>query len=70
MIKHILAAVNDHEALARVGDVISLGVVLGALSGLITGLAALLTVIWTGIRIFETDTVQRWLTRKGNDEQG
>jgi FtsH-binding integral membrane protein len=31
------------------------------LAGLLPAIAALFTIIWTGIRIYETNTVQRWL---------
>jgi len=38
--------------------------VLGTLAGLLPAIAALFTIIWTGIRIYETDTVQRWMGKK------
>ena len=27
-------------------------------------IATLLTIVWSGIRIYETDTVQRWIKRR------
>lgn len=46
-------------------DVLSFGVVLGTLTEVLPALAALGTLIWTCIRIYETKTVQRWFG-KGN----
>jgi len=34
---------------------------LGTLVDALPAFAALLTIIWTGIRIYETDTVQKWV---------
>jgi len=48
----------------NVGDGISVLTVVGTLMHYLPAIAALLTIIWTGIRIYETDTVQRLLGRK------
>lgn len=45
------------------GDFFSFTVVLGTIAQMLPSVAALLTVVWTGIRIYETSTVQRWLGR-------
>jgi hypothetical protein len=42
-------------------DVISVTTVVGVLAQMLPHIAALLTIIWTSIRIHETRTVQRWL---------
>ena len=42
-------------------DAISVFTVVGTLSDLLPPMAALVTIIWTGIRIYETETVQRFL---------
>lgn len=47
-------------------DVLSVGIVAGTLAQLLPHLAALLTIIWTLIRIFETETVQAWIRRLRN----
>ena len=47
------------------GDAISLGVVVATIAEWLPALAALLTVVWTAIRIYETHTVQRLLRRDG-----
>lgn len=63
---HSLREVVEH--LKPVGDVISIGALLGSLVQLLPSIAAVLTIVWTAIRIYETDTVQRWLTKgKRND---
>lgn len=54
---------HAHSAAKAVVDAISIGVVIGALSELLPPLAALATLVWTCIRIYESRTVQRWLGR-------
>lgn len=49
-----------------VGDVLSVGTVVGAIVGWLPAIAALFTIIWTAIRIYETRTCQnlfKWLRR-------
>ena len=64
MIKYILSLVSEHEDTARVLDFASLGVVVATIADFLPATAAVLTIIWTAIRIFETQTVQRWISRK------
>jgi len=52
------------EGAKLTGDVLSIATVLGTLAQWLPAIAALFTVIWTGIRIIETDTVQRLLGKK------
>jgi hypothetical protein len=49
------------EDFMRAVDMLSFGVVVGTLTAILPPFAALLTIVWTGIRIYETHTVQRWL---------
>lgn len=49
------------EAVKQIADGVSIITVVGTLAGLLPSIAALFTIIWTGIRIYETATVQRWL---------
>jgi hypothetical protein len=49
-------------------DAISVFTVVGTLSDLLPPMAALVTIIWTGIRIYETDTVQRAIGRRKDDD--
>ena len=45
-------------------DLASVATVLGTLADMLPSIAALFTIVWTSIRIYETDTVQRLLGRK------
>lgn len=51
------------EAGKLIGDAASLTIVTGTLVNLLPSIAALFTIVWTLIRIYETKTVQRWLSR-------
>jgi len=42
-------------------DVTSIGVVVGSLADILPAIAAVLTIVWTIIRIYETKTIQKWL---------
>lgn len=48
-------------------DAVSVLTVVGTLSDILPPVAALITIIWTAIRIYETDTVQGLLGRKSDD---
>jgi hypothetical protein len=52
------------ETLKHVADAASVVTVIGTLTNVLPHAAALFTIIWTSIRIYETDTVQRWLGKK------
>ena len=58
-------SVKDHlsEGTKHVLDGLSVITVLGALVDILPAVAALFTIIWTGIRIYETDTIQGWIRR-------
>ena len=45
-------------------DVASVVTVLGTLVDMLPSVAALFTIVWTAIRIYETNTVQGWLGKK------
>ncbi len=45
-------------------DLVSAGIVVGTLAQLLPHIAALLTIIWTLIRILETDTVKALIKRR------
>lgn len=51
------------EATKAVVDAVSVFTVVGTLSDLLPPLAALFTIVWTAIRIYETETVQKILSR-------
>lgn len=50
-------------------DGLSVVTVVGTLVDMLPSIAALFTIVWTGIRIWETDTMQRALGRKKDAEQ-
>jgi hypothetical protein len=52
------------ESVKVTGDFISILTVLGTLAQILPAVAALLTIIWTCFRIYETKTVQGWLKKK------
>jgi chromate transport protein ChrA len=56
----------DHidPAIKATGDAVSIVTVVGTLAQVLPSIAALLTIVWTTLRIIETDTVQGWLGKK------
>ena len=59
---------NNHgETVKLAGDVLSVTTVAGTLLGMLPSVAAIFTILWTGIRIYETNTVQKLLGRKRDD---
>lgn len=52
------------EAVKTAGDVASIAAMLGSIGAVLPPLAALFTIVWTGIRIYETKTVQDLLRDK------
>ena len=52
------------EGTKHILDGLSLITVLGALVDILPAIAALFTIVWTVIRIYETKTVQGWLGKK------
>jgi hypothetical protein len=45
-------------------DGLSIGTAIASLAGWLPAIAAGFTIVWTAIRIFETDTVQKFFKRK------
>lgn len=54
---------SSEETLKHVIDGFSVGTVVATIAGWLPAIAALFTVIWTAIRIWETRTVQGWMNR-------
>ena len=54
------------EGTKQIVDAVSVVTVVGTLGDILPPMAALFTLIWTAIRIYETDTVQKILG-KGDD---
>jgi hypothetical protein len=59
---------DQHEATKHAIDAVSVLIVLGTLMEALPAIAALFTIIWTAIRIWETKTVQKFIAEfKGKD---
>jgi hypothetical protein len=58
---------NANETAKHVIDGLSVVTVVGTLLDILPAVAAVFTIIWTAIRIYETDTVQRLLGREVSD---
>jgi len=56
------------EGTKQVVDAVSVLTVVGTIGELLPPLAALFTLVWTGIRIYETQTIQRLLGRNPPDD--
>jgi hypothetical protein len=54
---------HTDETLKQIADAASVVTVVGTLAGILPAMAALFTIVWTGIRIYETETVQKWLKK-------
>jgi hypothetical protein len=55
---------HTDETVKHIADGLSVVTVVGTLAGILPAVAALFTIIWTGIRIYETDTVQNIFRKK------
>jgi hypothetical protein len=58
---------NAGETVKITGDILSVTTVVGTLMGMLPSIAAIFTILWTSIRIYETETVQKLLGRKRDD---
>jgi len=56
------------ESTKTLVDAVSVVTVIGTIGDVLPPLAALFTLVWTGIRIYETATVQRMLGRTPPDD--
>jgi hypothetical protein len=54
----------QQESIKAAGDTVSIMTVVGTLAEILPAIAALLTIIWTGFRIFETRTVRGWFKKE------
>lgn len=52
------------EGAKHVGDAVSVITVVGTLAQILPSIAAIFTIVWSAIRIYETDTVQKLLGKK------
>lgn len=54
-------AAHSPETIKHVTDGLSIVTVIGTLAEILPALAALFSIVWSIIRIMETDTVRGWL---------
>lgn len=55
--------IQASEQAKHVVDAVSIAGVVATLAGWLPALAALFSIVWTVIRIYETRTVQKWITK-------
>jgi hypothetical protein len=54
---------EHHETTKHIIDALSILTVVGTLVDMLPSIAALISIVWSVIRIYETKTVQGWLGR-------
>jgi len=54
---------EQHETIKHVVDALSIITVLGTLADMLPSVAAVFTIVWTAIRIWEMETVRGWTGR-------
>jgi hypothetical protein len=54
------------EGTKQVLDSVSIVTVVGTLADILPAVAALFTIVWTALRIWETETVQKFLGKNKN----
>lgn len=52
---------QHHETAKGAIDALSLVTVVGTLVNVLPAIAAIFSIVWSAIRIYETETVKRWL---------
>jgi hypothetical protein len=57
------------DTVKQIADGVSVVTVVGTLAGVLPSIAAIFTIVWTGIRIYETDTVQRALGKDTHENE-
>jgi hypothetical protein len=61
---------NEHqETTKHIVDALSVATVVGTLMEMLPAIAALFTIVWTAIRIYETDTVQNLFGKEKQNEE-
>ena len=68
---HGIADMGHHnwgDTVKHIMDGVSVVTAVGTITKMLPAVAAVFTIVWTGIRIYESDTVQGLLGRKKNGE--
>jgi hypothetical protein len=56
-----MAMEHMSESAKHIGDAVSIVTVVGTLAQVLPSIAAIFTIVWTSIRIYETETIQKLL---------
>ena len=60
---------TEHQESAKhLIDIASVATVIGTLSDMLPAVAAIFSIVWSAIRIWETDTVKGWTGRQDHGE--
>ena len=59
---------HHDETTKHLVDAVSLMTVAGTLIDMLPAIAAIFSIVWSAIRIWETDTVKGWTGRKSDGE--
>ena len=59
---------DHHETSKHIIDAVSLMTVAGTLIDMLPAIAAIFSIVWSAIRIWETDTVKGWTGRRGQED--
>jgi hypothetical protein len=58
------------EHLKQTLDIVSITTVFGTLMGILPSIAALLSIIWSVVRLYETNTVQKLIRKYKGESNG
>lgn len=58
------------EHLKQTLDIVSITTVFGTLMGLLPSIAALLSIVWSVVRLYETQTVQKLIAKFKGESNG
>lgn len=64
-----MTIMDPPETVKHIVDGLSIATVVGTLVEMLPSVAAIFTIVWTAIRIYETVTVQKLIGRNENDAQ-
>ena len=61
---------EHHNTIRQVADAISVATVVATFMEILPPIAALFTIVWTSIQIYESETVQYWLKKRKEKKDG
>jgi len=64
-----MAMEHVSETGKHIGDAVSIVTVVGTLAQVLPSIAAIFTIVWTSIRIYETETVQKILGKSPKSKE-